>query len=60
MCAGLPLAALADMKKNPEMISGKMTTALVVYSAVFMRFAWKVCFLSVFVTLTVGYIIALL
>jgi hypothetical protein len=39
---GLPLAAIADTKKSPEFISGKMTTALLVYSAVFMRFAWKV------------------
>ncbi|PAA66590.1 hypothetical protein BOX15_Mlig001206g2, partial [Macrostomum lignano] len=39
---GLPLAALADVKKNPEMISGKMTTALFFYSMAFMRFAWRV------------------
>uniref|UniRef100_A0AC34QH79 Mitochondrial pyruvate carrier n=1 Tax=Panagrolaimus sp. JU765 TaxID=591449 RepID=A0AC34QH79_9BILA len=39
---GLPLAALADLKKNPEMISGNMTTALFIYSSVFMRFAWHV------------------
>ncbi|XP_044730295.1 mitochondrial pyruvate carrier 1 [Chrysoperla carnea] len=39
---GIPIAALADIKKDPKMISGKMTTALCIYSAIFMRFAWKV------------------
>jgi len=39
---GIPIAALADIRKNPEIISGKMTLALCLYSAVFMRFAWKV------------------
>ena len=39
---GLPLAAIADTRKDPEIISGKMTTALLIYSSVFMRFAWKV------------------
>ena len=39
---GLPLAALADMKKSPDLISGKMTGALMVYSMLFMRFAWMV------------------
>jgi len=39
---GLPLAALGDLQKNPEFISGKMTTALAIYSCLFMRFAWKV------------------
>ncbi|KAN0064578.1 pyruvate transporter mpc1 [Thecaphora frezii] len=39
---GLPLAALADLSKNEEVISGTMTTALASYSAVFMRFAWRV------------------
>ncbi|KAK3577465.1 hypothetical protein CHS0354_032316 [Potamilus streckersoni] len=39
---GLPLAALADLKKDPQMISGKMTLALTVYSCLFMRFAIKV------------------
>ncbi|KAJ1653946.1 pyruvate transporter mpc1 [Dispira simplex] len=39
---GLPLAAMADMKKDPEIISGKMTAALSIYSLVFMRFAWMV------------------
>ncbi|KAH9486948.1 putative mitochondrial pyruvate carrier 1 [Psilocybe cubensis] len=39
---GLPLAALADLKKDEEVISGTMTTALMCYSMVFMRFAWRV------------------
>lgn len=39
---GIPLAALADIKKDPKYISGKMTIALCLYSAIFMRFAWKV------------------
>ncbi|KAJ8314748.1 hypothetical protein KUTeg_006898 [Tegillarca granosa] len=39
---GLPLAALSDIKKDEEMISGKMTLALAFYSLMFMRFAWKV------------------
>ncbi|TPX57076.1 hypothetical protein PhCBS80983_g04093 [Powellomyces hirtus] len=33
---------MADIKKSPELISGKMTTAMTVYSLVFMRFAWMV------------------
>ncbi|CAG8515068.1 416_t:CDS:2 [Funneliformis caledonium] len=36
---GLPLAAIADSKKDPEIISPKMTTAMIIYSATFMRFA---------------------
>ncbi|KDN53199.1 UPF0041-domain-containing protein [Tilletiaria anomala UBC 951] len=39
---GLPLAALADLKKDEEIISGSMTTAMALYSTVFMRFAWRV------------------
>ncbi|KAF9969439.1 hypothetical protein BGZ73_008217 [Actinomortierella ambigua] len=39
---GLPLAAIADFKKDPQMISGNMTAALTVYSMLFMRFAWMV------------------
>ncbi|KAI5122611.1 hypothetical protein M0805_004822 [Coniferiporia weirii] len=39
---GLPLAALADLKNDEELISGTMTTALACYSLVFMRFAWRV------------------
>ncbi|GAO49900.1 UPF0041-domain-containing protein [Saitoella complicata NRRL Y-17804] len=39
---GIPLAAIADLKKDPEIISGPMTGALIVYSATFMRYAWMV------------------
>ncbi|KAF9270201.1 UPF0041-domain-containing protein [Marasmius fiardii PR-910] len=39
---GLPLAAIADLSKDEEVISGSMTTALGCYSTVFMRFAWRV------------------
>ncbi|TDL28659.1 UPF0041-domain-containing protein [Rickenella mellea] len=39
---GLPLAALSDLRKDEEVISGTMTTALACYSMVFMRFAWRV------------------
>ncbi|KAK8547882.1 hypothetical protein V6N13_123307 [Hibiscus sabdariffa] len=39
---GFVLAGLVDMNKPPEMISGNMTTAMCVYSALFMRFAWMV------------------
>ncbi|TXG54820.1 hypothetical protein EZV62_020076 [Acer yangbiense] len=38
----IPLAAVADTQKPPEMISGKMTGVMCGYSAVFMRFAWMV------------------
>ncbi|KAF2560811.1 hypothetical protein F2Q70_00014540 [Brassica cretica] len=30
------------MQKPPEMISGNMTSAMCIYSALFMRFAWMV------------------
>ncbi|XP_069090588.1 mitochondrial pyruvate carrier 1 [Pleurodeles waltl] len=30
------------MKKSPEIISGRMTLALTLYSLLFMRFAYKV------------------
>uniref|UniRef100_H0ZGQ7 Mitochondrial pyruvate carrier n=2 Tax=Estrildinae TaxID=40155 RepID=H0ZGQ7_TAEGU len=39
---GLPVAAINDMKKSPEIISGRMTFALCCYSLAFMRFAYKV------------------
>ncbi|PKI83392.1 hypothetical protein MVES_002515 [Malassezia vespertilionis] len=38
----LPLAALADLKKDPSMISATMTPTLFMYSCVFMRFALRV------------------
>ncbi|XP_030355062.1 mitochondrial pyruvate carrier 1 isoform X1 [Strigops habroptila] len=39
---GLPVAAFNDMKKSPEIVSGRMTLALCFYSLAFMRFAYKV------------------
>ncbi|KAG8508077.1 Mitochondrial pyruvate carrier-like protein [Galemys pyrenaicus] len=39
---GLPLAAIKDMKASPEFISGRMTTALILYSMAFIRFAYRV------------------
>jgi len=40
---GIPVAAIADCsRKSPEVISGKMTCALLLYSCVFMRFAIRV------------------
>ncbi|AQZ16547.1 FMP37 (YGL080W) [Zygosaccharomyces parabailii] len=39
---GIPIAALYDLQKDPTLISGSMTTALLVYSAVFMRYALAV------------------
>lgn len=39
---GLPMAAIADTQKSPELISPGMTTALSFYSLLFMRFAWMV------------------
>ncbi|KAJ3665748.1 hypothetical protein Zmor_001227 [Zophobas morio] len=39
---GIPIAAISDIGKEPKYISGKMTIALCLYSAMFMRFAWKV------------------
>ncbi|CAG9861244.1 unnamed protein product [Phyllotreta striolata] len=39
---GIPIAAIGDFKKDPKFISPIMTVALCLYSAMFMRFAWKV------------------
>ncbi|GME32617.1 hypothetical protein GTA08_BOTSDO03039 [Neofusicoccum parvum] len=39
---GIPLAAVMDTQKDPEIISGGMTAALVGYSSVFMRYALAV------------------
>ncbi|KAI9917089.1 hypothetical protein PsorP6_018063 [Peronosclerospora sorghi] len=39
---GSVLQATADMRKPAEMISLNMTSALSVYSLIFMRFAWMV------------------
>ncbi|KAK0631677.1 hypothetical protein B0T14DRAFT_7346 [Immersiella caudata] len=39
---GIPVAAVADTQKSPDLISGKMTFALVIYSATFMRYSLAV------------------
>ncbi|KAI9834858.1 MAG: hypothetical protein M1819_002766 [Sarea resinae] len=39
---GIPIAAVMDTQKDPEIISGRMTAALAGYSAVFMRYAFAV------------------
>ncbi|KJR83376.1 pyruvate transporter MPC1 [Sporothrix schenckii 1099-18] len=39
---GIPIAAVMDTQKSPDLISGKMTFALVIYSATFMRYALAV------------------
>uniref|UniRef100_A0A673UAG6 Mitochondrial pyruvate carrier n=1 Tax=Suricata suricatta TaxID=37032 RepID=A0A673UAG6_SURSU len=39
---GLPLATVKDMRASPDIISGRMTTALILYSMAFMRFAYRV------------------
>ncbi|KAN0075646.1 Uncharacterized protein family (UPF0041) domain containing protein [Elaphomyces granulatus] len=39
---GIPLAAVMDTQKDPEIISGQMTGALTIYSATFMRYALAV------------------
>lgn len=39
---GIPIAAIYDLKKDPELISGPMTLALVMYSGVFMKYSMAV------------------
>ncbi|KAI9713016.1 MAG: hypothetical protein M1828_001490 [Chrysothrix sp. TS-e1954] len=39
---GIPIAAVMDTQKDPEIISGRMTTALLGYSTIFMRYAFAV------------------
>merc|ERR1719228_2661355 len=39
---GIPLAAFADCRKSPEIISPNMTASLILYSVLFARFAWMV------------------
>ncbi|KAH8655829.1 hypothetical protein BX600DRAFT_416850 [Xylariales sp. PMI_506] len=39
---GIPIAAILDTKKSPDMISGPMTGALVVYAFTFMRYSLAV------------------
>ncbi|KAG8525480.1 uncharacterized protein KY384_009124 [Bacidia gigantensis] len=39
---GIPIAAILDTQKDPELISGRMTAALTVYAATFMRYSLAV------------------
>ncbi|KAK6462225.1 mitochondrial pyruvate carrier [Scheffersomyces coipomensis] len=39
---GIPVAAILDLKKDPDLISGPMTGSLIVYSLVFMRYSLAV------------------
>ncbi|KAL6716406.1 pyruvate transporter mpc1 [Lecanora helva] len=39
---GIPVAAVMDTQKDPEIISGRMTGALLLYSGTFMRYALAV------------------
>ncbi|KAK4450894.1 UPF0041-domain-containing protein [Podospora aff. communis PSN243] len=39
---GIPLAAVLDTQKSPELISGKMTGALTIYALTFMRYSLAV------------------
>ncbi|XP_024970828.1 mitochondrial pyruvate carrier 1-like isoform X1 [Cynara cardunculus var. scolymus] len=39
---GFVIAALADTRKPPDMLSGNMTAVMCLYSASGMRFAWMV------------------
>ena len=39
---GFVLATIADMQKPMERVSSQMTLTLMCYSAMFMRFAWRV------------------
>merc|ERR1712176_798117 len=39
---GIPIAAMADCRKSPEIISPNMTGSLIIYSTLFARFAWMV------------------
>ncbi|KAH7328841.1 UPF0041 domain-containing protein [Stachybotrys elegans] len=39
---GIPIAAVLDTQKSPELISGQMTGALCIYAATFMRYSLAV------------------
>ncbi|KAL8767475.1 MAG: hypothetical protein Q9209_006061 [Squamulea sp. 1 TL-2023] len=39
---GIPIAAILDTQKDPELISGRMTAALTVYAGTFMRYSLAV------------------
>jgi Mitochondrial pyruvate carriers len=44
---GIPIAAVADLMGKPEeKINGRMTGALVIYSATFMRYAWSMSWIG--------------
>jgi hypothetical protein len=36
---GIPVAAVMDLKKDPDLISGPMTGSLILYSLTFMRYS---------------------
>lgn len=39
---GIPVAAVLDLKKDPEIISGPMTGSLILYLLVFMRYSMAI------------------
>ncbi|KFA66524.1 hypothetical protein S40285_00749 [Stachybotrys chlorohalonatus IBT 40285] len=39
---GIPIAAVLDTQKSPELISGQMTAALCIYAGTFMRYSLAV------------------
>ncbi|KAI9739776.1 MAG: hypothetical protein M1834_006497 [Cirrosporium novae-zelandiae] len=39
---GIPIAAVMDTQKDPEIISGNMTAALTLYSGIFMRYSFAI------------------
>ncbi|GAB7359395.1 hypothetical protein MBLNU230_g6044t2 [Neophaeotheca triangularis] len=39
---GIPIAAVMDTQKDPDIVSGPMTAALLGYSSVFMRYSMAV------------------
>lgn len=39
---GIPIAAMMDLNKDPDLISGPMTGSLILYSLVFMRYSLAV------------------
>ncbi|ODQ65825.1 UPF0041-domain-containing protein [Nadsonia fulvescens var. elongata DSM 6958] len=39
---GIPVAAVMDLKKDPELISGAMTGSLIIYSLTFMKYSLSI------------------
>ncbi|KAK9384026.1 UPF0041-domain-containing protein [Kockiozyma suomiensis] len=39
---GIPIAAVMDIKKDPQLVSGPMTGSLILYSLVFMRYSMAI------------------